>query len=253
MLMNKAPWSLFIFFFLLVGCGPGDTISPAAKTGSADRSKACHVSTLAEALDRAVEKKKYIVALVFENGKKDNLGSVFENVKRVIPERAVYTEVDVEISEEQDLINKYELKDTPRPFLLLVTCHGDAISWLPEKNTKVGDVTFRLASDIVPELVRAIEDKPLVMLLIGPSNSDATGNAREAANSYGASIGEEFKLFFVDNGDEKEAFLIRGAGLSPKSQKPAIVVYYNKKYKGRLTAELTVEKIKEIVHGLGCS
>jgi hypothetical protein len=249
--MTKAICGLFVVFAVLTGCGSKESTPGTPAEESSGQTQASQVPTLAEALDEARASKKYVVALVTQGGEKGGLGSVFEKVKKIMPERVVFTEIDLGSTAEKELAARYEVADRPKPLILIITCRGDATSWLPA-DTKVGDVTLRLTSDIVPELARSIEEMPLVMLLVGPSGSEATKKARDAANSYGASSSEKFKLFVVDNADEREAFLVRGAGLSSKSQKPAVVVYHNKKYKGRLTGELTAGKIKELVHGPGC-
>jgi hypothetical protein len=106
---------------------------------------------------------------------------------------------------------------------------------------------MRVTSVLTPNLIRAIEETALVMLVVGPVGTEALKETERIAQEFGASTAHAFEVFVADVNDEKEALLVQGAGLAPGSEKTSVVLYHDKEYAGRLTDDISVEKLQELM------
>ncbi len=127
------------------------------------------------ALERAAQANKHLYVFFYKDQNERTLRSqkIFEQAMQKLGDQAVFVKVKANDPAESRIVEKFDLKRSPMPFVLVLAPNGAVMGGFPSNFTEQ-QLKDSIASPGMASCLKALQDKKLVFLCL--QNEQTSGN-----------------------------------------------------------------------------
>lgn len=203
--MKKNTFCLFIFLFIPLISIAGENVKK---------------------LEQAQNTGKYTLIFLYKKGDSQStkMENVFDKAVAQLPE-AIPIKVDINDQSENALIDKFELKSAPTPFVLVVGPTGAVTGGFPCTFTEQ-DIANAFVSSATEKTLKALQERKLVILII--QNKATLHNEEALEGVEGLKADPKFSqatvLVTLDPSDPREAKFLSQFKVDPATQEATTIL-----------------------------
>jgi hypothetical protein len=175
----------------------------------------------AEALERAGNSGKYVIALFYkeDNDQLASARSLVESSRKKIARKSEIVEINVADPSEQDVVNKYGTSRAPMPLVLLIAPNGAIMTGAPTSQLNESKLVDAVGTKGSEQVVKALQQKNMVVLCAqGKKTADNAGAMRGVEGFLkDPKYGQTTAVVKVDPSDPAETKFLSQLGVDPGS------------------------------------
>lgn len=179
------------------------------------------------ALHQAAQAKRYAFLFIWKetNEQTTAMRKVFDRAMTRVADKADAVVVKVDDPDEEDIVDKFQLRRAPLPLVLSVAPSGAIMGGFPTKFSEE-DLVNAFGSPCTEQVMKTVQDRKLVLLCVQndktKSNAEALQGVRdfESDSRYSGST----KVVMLDPADAAEASFLKDLKIDPKTEQAVTVL-----------------------------
>lgn len=165
-----------------------------------------YLSTTLSANDNDIDDNKHLAIFFYkeQNIRTQNLEKIFDDAMQKIGSSIKFMKVNVKDPTQQSLVNKYNLKRTPMPFVLVIAPNG-AITGGYSTFTEE-QISNAIVSQGTSKILKGLQDKKLVILALQNNKTINNTAAMQGVNDFKADprFNNATEIVLIDPSDIRE-------------------------------------------------
>ena len=212
---------LFAFFLTLVQPATAEENIPNIATGAFVASSPASLNTITVALGKASQENKFVFLLVRDK-QDEAIAAVKKTVEATVQkvaDKAIALELDRNLPAEKETVEKYGLLRAPMPLVLVIAPNGAVTLGMVGDKATSEKLEAALVSQGLQRLIKAMQDRKLVLLCVQNANTKSNDAAMQGAKDFKADprFGNDVEIIQVDPADANEEKLFSQLKIDPKT------------------------------------
>lgn len=175
----------------------------------------------AEALERAGNSGKYVIALFYkeDNDQLASARSLVESSRKKIARKSEIVEINVADPSEQDVVNKYGTSRAPMPLVLLIAPNGAIMTGAPTSQLNESKLVDAVGTKGSEQVVKALQQRNMVVLSAQGKKTAGNAAAMRGVEDFlkDPKYGQTTAVVKVDPSDPAETKFLSQLGVDPGS------------------------------------
>jgi hypothetical protein len=203
---------------------------------------------------QAENKHLFIFFYKEQNKKTQNLEQVFDQTMQKMSAKAKFIKVSVKDPTQKALVDKYDLKRTPMPFVLVIAPNEAITGGFPTFTEE--QLQNAVVSPGTAQILKGLQDRKLVILALQNSKTENNAAAMQGIKDLKADprFGSALEIVMIDPSDKRESSFLNTLAVDTQTTQAQTVLIAPPaevlgKYQGPTTKGKLVESIQNAASG----
>lgn len=211
-----------------------------------------------KAIQNAARENKYLFIFFYkeQNERTQRVQKVFEQAMQKLGEQARFIKIQVNDPAEKQIVEQFELKRSPMPFVLVLAPNGAVVGGFPAANLTEAQLLGAFASPGMASCLKALQAKKLVFLCLQNSQTTHNEAALQGVKNFQADprFSSATEIVMIDPSDIQEQKFLDQLAVNRQSPQ-AITVFIAPpaetiaQYLGATSKERFVSDLQQAVSG----